>query len=738
VSRKLNPLALLLLALIPGLLRAQEYSFRYFGVTEGLNNLAIRGIYQDRVGFIWVSTENGIYRYDGERFELFGMAQGIPSNSGASFGDAPDGSLLVGADFGLYHLSGNRFEKLATSFQTINWAQGIRSDGKGHTYLGTDAGLVELYSQPGREGFSERTFPQVPGTSGAGAWGLFIDGDALWYGCGQQLCRMDSQGTRVFGSKNGLPDRNLMVIQKDGDGNLWVRARNAGVFEWPAGKAGFQRPNLPFPADVTGGVPSVDSDGRILLTSPDGLLIGGGNNWMKVDRAAGLRGTVYAAFEDRQHSLWVGLAGRGIAQWRGYREWKSYSTASGLTSDVVYEMLPRPDGSLLVATEAGLFRSQRTHAGMEFKKVPGLTGFAIHSLRQGPDGNLWIGTEARGVARIDKKSGKATWFGDEQGLTGKAAYSLRFDREHRLWAGTEAGLFVANPPYAKFSRILQLPTSRFWAVAEGSDGTIWAGGNGGLFEFTSGTWRNFLPANGLSNKEVLSLGAGPDGSIWVGYRFGGGIDRVHPMPGGVTPGGVTIDKGVQRPGTDGLVYFLDFDAAGHLWAGTERGVDMWNGSRWSHFDMSDGLAWDDCDLNAFSQGPDGAIWIGTGGGLSRYKPRLLAAPDAPLDVVFTRLAIGETDVSTLTNPSFSIHAKSLVARYSALNALRANQVLFRYRPGPRPTKENSSSSTSRRARIGSKSKPRTAMAFGAPTGQSSLSESSRPGIGVGGLSAFAP
>ena len=125
--------ALLLLTSV--ILCAQEYNFRTFGVAEGLNNLAVRQIYQDRVGFIWVSTEDGIFRYDGERFQSFGPEQGIPSTSGAAFGDAPDGSLLVGGDFGLYQLSGNRFEKLAVDFKTVSWAQGIKSDGKGPRLL---------------------------------------------------------------------------------------------------------------------------------------------------------------------------------------------------------------------------------------------------------------------------------------------------------------------------------------------------------------------------------------------------------------------------------------------------------------------------------------------------------------------------------------------------------------------------------------------------------------------------
>ena len=220
--RKAISCALALLSLAGGSLCAQVYSFRSFGTAEGLNNLVIRKIYQDRVGFIWVSTENGIYRYDGDRFESFGTAQGMPPNSGVTFGDAPDGSLLVGGDFGLYRFSGNRFEKLSGPFKTIPWASAIQSDLKGHTYIGTDAGLIELYSQPVQNGFAMRIIPQPQGTSGPGVYGVLVDGDVLWYGCGFELCRMDAHGTRVFGQESGLPGQELQTILKAS-----VRAANA-------------------------------------------------------------------------------------------------------------------------------------------------------------------------------------------------------------------------------------------------------------------------------------------------------------------------------------------------------------------------------------------------------------------------------------------------------------------------------------------------------------------------------
>jgi diguanylate cyclase (GGDEF)-like protein len=663
-----------------GVLSAQEYSFRYFGLADGLTNLAVRQIYQDRAGFLWVSTENGIFRYDGERFEAFGPAQGIPATSGAAFGDAPDGSLLAGGDFGLYHLSGNRFEEISLPAKAVSWAQGIQSDGKGHTFIGTDSGLIELSPAAGNQGkrqFEVLRFSRVPGTSGPEVAGVSVDGEIIWYGCGLELCRKDLKGTTVLGRDSGLPAHVWLVIRKDREGNLWVRGKNAGVFELPRGQPRFRGVDSPFHSSTLDGVPALDADGRMLFPSSSGLLIKGETGWQKIDRSSGLRGTVYAAFEDRQRSLWIGLAGRGLAHWRGYREWESYTSEGGLASDLVYEILPATDGSMLVATEGGLFRGTRRESRIFWKKIPGVGDFPVHSVRLAPDGDIWIGTETHGAARIHEETGalgKVDWFGEAQGLTGKAAYTLRFDREQRLWAATEVGLFMAKPPYQRFSRVAELPSSRFWAVAEGTGGTMWAGGAEGLFENVAGHWKNYTPADGLSNREVISLAAGPDGRIWIGYRHGGGIDRIRQLP-----GGIAVEKAVQRIGTDGIVYFLEFDALGRLWAGTEHGVDIWDGARWSHYDSSDGLVWDDCNLNAFAAEADGTVWIGTSGGLSRYQPVAHRPAEFSPKVVFTKLVMGRTDVSGRRNPSVGIHSNSLTARYSALNASGANGVIFRYR-----------------------------------------------------------
>jgi diguanylate cyclase (GGDEF)-like protein len=661
----------LALLLVCARLCAQEYSFRVLGNAEGLSNLTVRSLYQDSVGFLWVSTSNGIFRYDGDRFESFGPAQGIPSNDMATFGDAPDGSLLVMGGFGLYHLRGNRFEKLNESFRTTHGAQGIASDGKGHTYLGTDVGLIEL-SQDGRGGFAARTFPPPSGSVPVAAHAVLVDGESLWYGCGRQLCRVDADRTRTWGQKSGFGEALVLSIRKDRNGAIWTRGDNGSLRVLTPGQSEFQRPALPLSGRPANAL-SVDSDGRIQLLYPEALLIQQGKRWRRVNRQSGMRGVPVALYEDRQRTLWIGLEGRGLAQWIGYQEWESYSTESGLTSDLIFAILPH-NGVLWVGGQEGLMRGERQGADLRWRPVPGATGFHINALLAAPDGSIWIGAGRSGVTRLDPRTGRITWLGAVQGLRNNTVYSLLLDRQKRLWVGADTGLFVSRAPYQHFERVNELPFTSIWTLAEGSDGVLWAGGLSGLFALDGERWRIFGPRDGMSHQEVLSLGADADGSMWIGYRLGGGIDRVR-----LQASGLAVEKAVQRPGSDGIIYFLEFDAQRRLWVGTEHGVDLWDGHHWSHYDTGDGLIWNDCNQHAFAQEPDGTVWIGTSGGLSHFKPRPHDGAETPVEVVFTQLIVGRMDVSGQVDPSFGVRANSLIAHYAALNALRKNGVLFRYR-----------------------------------------------------------
>ena len=666
----------MLLMLAAAAAPAQEYSLRNFTGTDGLANLSIQSLFQDHDGFLWVSTENGLFRYGGDRFKAFGPAEGLPSDFAFAMGEAPDGRILAGAKTGLYRLNEGRFEHQTTPFHIIYWTQGIARVPTGRTYLATDQGLYELVvsaagaAQPYTY---RRIYPADAHAAAEPVYAVFPESNprSLWFGCGVNVCHLTDAGVQTYTDKDGLLDTPIAVLAKDRDGAVWVRARNKGILVLPAHEVRFRRPDAPVSTFI-GGL-GLDHAGRVLIASPSGLLTHSGSRWEFLDRHTGIRGDIFTILEDRQHSLWLGTGGRGLVQWRGYGDWENYSSLSGLPNDSVFGILPQADGSVWVATETGVAHGEPRGDSYEWHTTAALGAVPAHSLQMTADGDLWVGTAATGIARYSTKTQHVQWFGAAEGLTAKLALTIRFDRNHRLWAATEAGLFFSDAPYKKFARAEGVPVAWFWTLTETPEGTLWAASTEGLYALVSGKWQHWDHASGLSNQDVVSLGAAPDHSVYVGYHHGGGIDRVH-----LGAKGLEIHTGLQRPGTDGLIYFLTFDHLGHLWAGTEHGVEVFDGAHWTHYDSTDGLVWDDCDLGAFGAAADGSIWIGTSGGLSHFHPRVQNSNDSP-HVLFTGLTVGTQDISGRTRPSIPLNAGALVAHFAAPDALQDSTVLFRYR-----------------------------------------------------------
>ncbi len=430
---------------------SQEYRFQYLGVEQGLTNLAVKNLYQDRQGFLWVSTEEGVFRYDGQRFQSFGEEEGLPESSGIAFAEAPDGALLVGGEIGLYRLNKNRFERLPViGRRSVTWLGGLRSDGKGHVYIGTNDGLWELTEFLPSGQFSVRPIPSPASVTGPTIRGIQVEDGVVWYGCGDQLCQLSNGQVHVFDAQSGLPPTRWTAIGRDMDGNLWVRGRAIGLATLAKGASSFKMQNAPLPPAGVGGVPAVDFDGSILFPTADGLIIRRKTDWWKIGRQEGLQGVVYAAMLDREGSVWLGMAGKGLVRWSGYKTWESYTANSGLGSDLVYQVLPQPDGTIWAGTEAGLMRGTRHGDRYSWQKQSSIGTVPVHSVQASPDGTLWLGTELRGVAHFNPARGSIQWFSRAQGLDASSPFAVMIDHQRRIWAGAENGLYVSATSFGRF------------------------------------------------------------------------------------------------------------------------------------------------------------------------------------------------------------------------------------------------------------------------------------------------
>ena len=175
-------LLLALLTLLP--CHAQRYTFKFYGEEQGLTNLGVQCFVQDHVGFIWVGTQNGLFRYDGQSFRQFGMADGLPSNRIESLDESPDGTLWVGTRVGLARRAGDRFERAAINgAQGVYGRNGIASDRRGNIYLATERGLaIGRQDSPGAPSFSLLAAPGAPASS------VYVQANGtVWFGWGSHV-----------------------------------------------------------------------------------------------------------------------------------------------------------------------------------------------------------------------------------------------------------------------------------------------------------------------------------------------------------------------------------------------------------------------------------------------------------------------------------------------------------------------------------------------------------------------
>src|SRR5580693_7760807 len=90
---------------------AQDYSFRFYGAAEGLQNLVVLSLAQDRAGYIWAGTEVGLYRYNGTRFQLMGQEEGLPCTSEVhGLFVASDGALWANTCAKIFRFDGQGFQ----------------------------------------------------------------------------------------------------------------------------------------------------------------------------------------------------------------------------------------------------------------------------------------------------------------------------------------------------------------------------------------------------------------------------------------------------------------------------------------------------------------------------------------------------------------------------------------------------------------------------------------------------
>ena len=279
----------------------QRLSFKFYGQDQGLSNLATERLYQDRSGYLWVGTQNGLFRYDCGVFVGFGEAEGLPGSSIESIVETPEGVLWVATNRGLARRRGNRFQASiapkASEIRTFRARFG-RQRSTVSKQCGRSAGLdgAQFWVDPGL-----RT--SVRSAIGSGIRLDVGKNRVVWYGCGSEVCRVSGVSVTQFGTQLGVPPDRWDALLEDQDGNVWIRSSRY-LLRKANGAAGFEPviPSIPPISDFAS--LSAGHNGELFVPTDEGVWEFANGRWRAIGRAQGLASdSVSSVLQDREGSI---------------------------------------------------------------------------------------------------------------------------------------------------------------------------------------------------------------------------------------------------------------------------------------------------------------------------------------------------------------------------------------------------------------------------------------------------
>lgn len=635
--------------------KERQLIFRSFNADNGLAHNTVLAVIQDRTGFMWFGTKDGLNRYDGSEIRTVAVTDAIPGN---------------------------------------NYISALCEDNKGCIWIGTDSGVC-LYD-PETERANRfllkaddgsritENIPQIVLAPDSTVWIAAGSQGFFRYDSGAKtLTRIhsDKTGRRTYSARNiCFTAQNAICITLD-DGNIYLSEDNLasvtplfpegggteafrnrytnrlvsgafnkmyactslGLFEINLAAKRFRKIDLPHSNNYVRDLLILKND-EFWVATESALEILDGN----LREAASLYGdhrnpyalqtnSLYCLYKDKEDNVWIGTYFAGVAYtWdesiTSIRRY--YANSEGCDMGYyIREIVPDEDGNLWIGTESqGLTRlDQRLDNIVQIPIDENGNSCNIHGLCC--DGDfVWVGTyeQTRSLVRIHRR----TLASKSYPSAGKEIYTICRTSGGELWIGTTSGLKRYDRATDRFVGDSAI-RSHVYHIREDSSGNIWAATySDGLYKYDAmkDAWRHYLYAErdtaSLAANKVLSVFEDSRSRIWLTTE-GGGLCRYDSEAD-------SFVRYKNRLPFD-TCYRIEEDAQGVFWITSNKGLIRFDAEALSYyvFTTDDGLLNNQFNYSSLCKTEDGRIYAGSSDGFISFDPAKLKPYNGRFPIVLT-------------------------------------------------------------------------------------------------------
>jgi ligand-binding sensor domain-containing protein len=689
---------ILLSVFMAGSVPAQgTYNFRHVGIEDGLSQGSVYHMLKDSHGYLWMSSQDGVNKFNGNKFEVYLSGSSGESTNVQGIAEDVDGAVWIGSHKGIfkYERKKNKFEKIAYTGLPVSSSIHVFADANKNIFFLCETGLYALAGKETRLltkrlSYNRSQFNNFLTTTPDGDIWLLMPGlgiNRFSVRTGKTIHYLINNSTELARSQD-----QFSCITTDREGNVWLGGKQKLVrvdykthqptsfdTQWKDYQFTF--------SDIT-----EDNNGMLwLATEKNGIVL------FDLKRKKITQHIQHE--EDVLNSL-------------------KFNEVSNVFIDENNDVFANtdPQGVDIITSVPSAFSTYIYGKNPDYN----LNGYSVRGLAEDKNADIWIGTELGGLNRLNPSTGSIKHYTTKNGLPDNIIRHVLKDENDKVWIATLNSLAIYLPESDRFQpielpvfceisnllsidpSILLLITNKGILLLDTVEMTIvqteikqFVGGYASYHDKNTGLIYISSRYRGVDVFQMVDKQLRPLRKLLLNYH----VLHLHPSPkddllwAATDQGLVKWDLKQNRilksyHVEDGLhheyIYCIQEDKSENLWLSTNRGLTRFRPDV-ERFEFVKEIPPREYNSRSSLATRSGDLYFGSTRGLDRIRPRLLNLRRDKVQVHLTEIAPDEarkdgSDIQAALDDHISLpySDNTFTLKFTALDFRSAGLNRFRY------------------------------------------------------------